>query len=96
MITVSDFVLFCNRSLDGMDRTVSKLNNEQLNTKPDLPGANTVFQLVFHATEACTYWADHIVCGNPTERDRDGEFQVNGTGSMVFPEASHHFCGCSS
>lgn len=79
MITVSDFTLFCNRTLDGMDQVVAKMDDEQLNTKPDLPGVNTVFQLVFHATAACTYWVDHIVCGNSTDRDRDAEFESSGT-----------------
>lgn len=79
MITVSDYVLFCNRTLDGMDQVVAQLDHQQLNTKPDLPGANTVFQLVFHSTAACSYWVDHIVCGSSTDRDRDAEFESTGT-----------------
>ncbi len=79
MITVSDFELFCNRTLDGMGRVIAKLDDDQLNTETGLPGANTVFQLVFHATQACTYWVDHIVCGSRTDRDRDAEFRSSGT-----------------
>lgn len=81
MITVSDFALFCNRTLDGMSGVIAKLNNEQLNAETGLPGSNTAFQLVYHATQACTYWVDHIVCGNPTDRDRDAEFRSSGTAS---------------
>lgn len=79
MITASDFTLFCNRTLDGMDSVVERLSDDQLNHRPDLPGANTVFQLVFHATAACEYWVDHIVCGYPTKRDRASEFEASGT-----------------
>jgi hypothetical protein len=79
MITIADFILFCNRTLDGMDALAGRLNAGQLNHKPDLPGANTVFQLVTHATAACEYWVDHIVCGHRTQRDRDSEFESFGS-----------------
>jgi hypothetical protein len=79
MIAVSDFIFFCNRTLDGMESAAGKLDESRLNIRPDLPGANTVFQLVTHSTAACEYWVSHIVCGRVTARDRDAEFQASGT-----------------
>ena len=89
MITVSDFVLFCNRTLDGMEKVVAKLDDSLLNANPDLPGANTVFQLVVHSTAACEYWVAHIVCGQPTARDREAEFLAVGVNTDLLAAISN-------
>lgn len=89
MIAVSDFILFCNRTLDGMEKVVTKLDDSLLNAKPDLPGANTVFQLVTHSTAACEYWVAHIVCGHRTARDRDAEFLARGTATEAVAAISN-------
>lgn len=79
MIGSSDFVLFCNRTLDGMESVIGRLNHDQLNEKPDLPGSNSVFQLVTHSVAACEYWVAHVVCGRPSDRKRYSEFQAVGS-----------------
>lgn len=72
-----------------MDRVVSRLTEAQLNAGTGLPGSNSVFQLVVHATSACEWWTSHIVCGHPSDRDRDAEFA--GMGSAVTAhEATAH------
>ncbi len=79
MITVDDFVLYCHRTLDGMQRAIDRLDDETVTARPGLPGANTPFGLVTHALGACEWWTAHIVCGHPSARDRDAEFDTTGT-----------------
>ena len=80
-ITVEDFVVFCERTIEGHMRAIDRLNDAQVNRAPDLPAANTPFQIVTHAFAACEWWCAHIVCGRPGERDRDQEFVATGTRS---------------
>ena len=79
MISADDFVLFCERTIDSMTSVVGRLDDEQVNSRPELPGANTPFQVVTHALAACEWWTSHIVCGHPSDRRRDGEFTASGT-----------------
>lgn len=79
MISVDDFLLFCNRTLDGYERAIADLDDEQINALPPLPGPNSPYQLVSHAVGAGTWWTAHVVCGHSIDRDREAEF--NGTGS---------------
>lgn len=78
-ITAADFLLFCDRTIDGMTRAVQRLDDESVNVAPPLPGANTPFQLVTHALAAAEYWVSHHVCGLPSSRVRDNEFRASGT-----------------
>jgi len=79
MISVADFVLFANRTLDGYERAISRLSDEQVNALPELPDANSAFQLVTHALAAGHWWLAHIICGHDVDRDRSGEFAAIGT-----------------
>lgn len=80
-ITVDDVVVFCNRTLDGYERALSRLDDTTVNAALDVPAANTPYQLVTHALAAARWWVDHIVCGYPSDRDRDGEFVASGSRS---------------
>lgn len=78
-ITVDDFLLFCERTLDGYRDALGRLDDMLVTTAPDIPGANTPYQLTIHATAACRWWTSHLVCGLPSNRDRDAEFVAEGT-----------------
>ena len=78
-ISVDDFVRFCERTIDGMRRAVDRLDDTTVNTLPALPGPNSPYQLVTHALAACEWWTAHIVCGHPSDRVRDEEFEAHGT-----------------
>jgi len=80
-ISVADFILFCERSIDGMRASISRLDDDTVNAQPPLPEPNSPYQLVTHALAACEWWTSHIICGHPTARDRDSEFVS--TGSVV-------------
>lgn len=78
-ISIEDFLTFCDRTIGFHLDAVGRLDDDQVNLLPDLPAPNSPYQLVTHAFSACRFWADHIVCGNPTDRDRDAEFDASGT-----------------
>lgn len=78
-ITVDDFLLFCDRTIDGYCDAVARLDDELINTVPPIPGANTPYRLVVHALGACDWWTSHIVLGHSSDRDRDAEFVATGT-----------------
>lgn len=83
MIQIDDFILFCNRTLDAMVAKTKQLSDVEINLVPDLPEANSVYQLVVHSTAACEYWVAHIVCGRPSDRVRAEEFECVGPTSDV-------------
>ena len=77
-ISADDFTMFCERTIDAMVGSVSVLDDEQVNTRPDLDGANSPFALVTHALGAALYWTEHVVLGEPTHRDRASELEASG------------------
>lgn len=78
-ITVEDFIVFCERTIAGMQRSLARLDDTTVNALPAVPAANSPYQLVTHALAACEWWTAHIICGHPSERDRAGEFTSMGT-----------------
>ena len=78
MIRVEDFLLFCNRTLDGYERVLTRLDDASVNAVPST-GGSTPFQLVTHAMGATRWWTAHHVCGLAVDRDRDAEFEAAGT-----------------
>ena len=88
MITVDDFLLFTRRTVTGTLAAVDRIGDARINTRPDLPGVSTPYQLVTHAFAAAEFWCAHIVCGHPTERVRDDEFVATGTVADLHTAAS--------
>ncbi len=78
MISIDDFLLFADRTLDGFRRALERLDDESVNALPALPSPNSPFQLVAHSVAATRWWTDHIVLGNPSDRDRPAEFEAAG------------------
>ena len=58
--------------LDVADR----LGEEQVNERPHGPGTNSVAALVAHCCGVAEFWLGHVALGEPTDRDRDGEFEA--------------------
>lgn len=79
MITIADLLLFCDRTLDGMERSLDRLDDTTVNERPELPAPNSPFQLVTHALAAARYWTSHVVLGRPSDRVRDEEFVSSGS-----------------
>lgn len=81
MISIADFIVFCNRTLDGYVRALDRLDDALANTTPDIAFSkgSTPAQLVTHALGATAWWTEHIVAGHPSNRDRDAEFAATAT-----------------
>lgn len=77
-LRVGDYLAFVDITLDGYRRAIDRLDDDTVNARPDVVGANSPYALVTHATAACRWWLLHIVLGQPTDRVRDHEFEAAG------------------
>ena len=78
MISTEDFLWFVDEALDGMVAIVGELGDEAANRRPDLPGANSPYAILFHCLGVMEYWGGQVVAGRTIERDRDAEFRATG------------------
>jgi Protein of unknown function (DUF664) len=78
-IVADDFLYFMNRALDGMVRVAEELGDERVNLRPDLPGTNSPYVILYHAVCSTHFWCGAILAGRRVTRDRDAEFQATGT-----------------
>jgi hypothetical protein len=66
------------RHLDRMAAIASDLGDELVNFTPELPGANSPYQLVLHCCGMIEWWTRSAILGKPVDRDRDAEFKAWG------------------
>jgi hypothetical protein len=78
-ITTDDFLYFINAALDGMVRIVEELGEERVNLRPNIPGANSPYVILYHCVGCTNYWIGALIAGRQVTRDRDAEFQAQGT-----------------
>jgi uncharacterized damage-inducible protein DinB len=55
------------------------LNEAQLNWRPPMPGANSVYVIAAHTLGNARAFVLGIACGWPIERDRPAEFRASGS-----------------
>ena len=67
------------RHLDRMLAIATDMGDDLLNVRPDLPGANTAYQIVFHCCGMLEWWSREAVLGIDVGRDRDAEFVATGS-----------------
>jgi hypothetical protein len=78
-ITTDDFLYFINVALDGMVRIVEELGDERVNLRPDIPAANSPYVILYHCVGCTNYWIGALIAVRQVTRDRDAEFQAQGT-----------------
>ena len=78
-IAPDDFLYFINVALDGMVRIVEELGDERVNLRPDFPGANSPYAILYHCVGCTNFWIGGLIAGRQVTRDRDAEFQALGT-----------------
>ncbi|QRP43485.1 DUF664 domain-containing protein [Amycolatopsis sp. FDAARGOS 1241] len=78
MLTTDGYLYLVDRALDGMAATLTGLGDELVNTRPDLPGANSPYAIVTHCLGVMTFWGGQVVAGRAVERDREAEFEATG------------------
>ena len=67
------------RHFDEMTTAAAELGDELVNVVPDLPGANSAYQIVFHCCGMLEWWTRAAILGLEVDRDRDAEFVATGT-----------------
>ena len=87
MISAEDFVWYVDEALDGMVAIVESLGDDGANRRPDLPGANSAYAILFHCLGVMEYWGGQVVAGRTIERDRDAEFRATGSVSDLVARA---------
>jgi hypothetical protein len=76
---IADAVLaITGASLSSMTEILKDLGVELANTKPDLPGANSPYAIVFHCVAVIEHWAGSVIAGLKIPRDRATEFTAKG------------------
>lgn len=78
-IPLADLLRHVDLALDGMVATVTDLGDELVNERPQLPGANSAYQIVNHCCGVMEAWGARDLVGRPTSRDRDAELVASGT-----------------
>ena len=78
-IDPDDFLYFINCALDGMVRIVEELGDGRVNLRPDFPGANSPYAILYHCVGCTNFWIGGLIAGRQVTRDRDAEFQAQGT-----------------
>jgi len=70
---------YIGKQIEEILAVLNGLSEEQLNRRPDLPGANSGFVIATHVFGNARAWILGIACGQPLRRDRPGEFVSRGT-----------------
>ena len=78
-IVPDDFLYFINVALDGMVRIVEELGDGRINLRPDIPGANSPYAILYHCVGCTNFWIGGLIAGRQVTRDRDAEFRAQGT-----------------
>ena len=69
---------YCLTKLDEIIEAVAAMDDTTANAVPDLPGANSAYQLLTHCLGMARQWVREHILGEPTGRDRDAEFEARG------------------
>ncbi|MEV0479422.1 DinB family protein [Streptomyces sp. NPDC050508] len=77
----NEYLYFLRRAFDGMLGVLEDLGDDLGNTRPPLPGANSVYAIAYHCAAVADYWTGHVVAGRAVDRDRASEFTATGRGS---------------
>jgi len=78
MIALEVYLKFCDEALVAMRDIVTDLGDDLANRRPDLPGANSPFQVLTHCLGVCAAWASTTNLDRPVPRNRAAEFTATG------------------
>ena len=80
MITVDEFLGYCDTALEGYAVVCRDLGDDLVNARlDDVPGSNAAYALVAHVVGVMGFWASTVNRGIVVPRDRDAEFRSTGT-----------------
>jgi uncharacterized damage-inducible protein DinB len=70
---------YIRKQIAEVHASLGELSDDQLNRRPDVPGANSGYVIATHVLGNARAWILGIACGQPLRRDRPGEFASRGT-----------------
>lgn len=76
---IDTYSKYIRKQLVDVHAALNRLSDEQLNQRPDVPGANSGYVIATHVLGNARAWVLGIVCGQPLSRDRPAEFASSGT-----------------
>ena len=80
MITVDQYLDFCDQALDSYAAAVTALGDDLVNAHLDgVPGSNSAFALVAHIDGMTAHWVRAVNRGIAVPRNRPAEFAARGT-----------------
>ena len=83
---IETYSKYIRKQIADMQVALRGLNEEQLNRRLDVPGANSGYVIATHVFGNARAWVLGIVCGQTLRRDRPGEFASRGTyGELTQP-----------
>ena len=75
---IETYSKYIRKQIADIHAALEDLSNEQLNQRPDVPGANSGFVIATHVLGNARAWLLGICCGQPIDRDRPAEFHASG------------------
>src|SRR3972149_10794180 len=67
------------KQIASIEAALAGRSETQLNRRPAIDGANSVYVVATHVLGNARAWVLGIACGQPVRRDRPGEFASSGT-----------------
>jgi steroid delta-isomerase-like uncharacterized protein len=64
--------------MGAVGRRIEGLNERQMNWRPSMPDANSLYAIATHLMGNSAAWVLGIICGQDVTRDRDAEFRATG------------------
>ena len=83
MISTDDLLWYVDQALDGMVAIVTDLGDDLANRRPDLPGANSPYAILFHCLGVMRWWGGEVIAGRGAqapEREESPSFVGQGAG----------------
>ncbi|WP_217553669.1 DinB family protein [Streptomyces sp. GbtcB6] len=87
----NEYLYFLRRAFDGMLGVLDDLGDDLGNTRPPLPGANSVYAIAYHCAAVADYWTGHVIAGREVDRDRESEFTATGHGKDLHRQVDDLF-----
>jgi hypothetical protein len=80
VITVDEYLRYCDQALDAYAAIVTELGDDLVNARLDgIAGSNSAFALVTHVQGMTARWVRTVNRGIIVPRDRPAEFRATGT-----------------
>jgi len=85
---IETYSKYIRKQIADVLEVLKALSDEQINQRPDVPGANSGYVIATHVLGNVRAWVLGIACGQPLSRDRPAEFASLGIYDALAKSAS--------